>query len=336
MVTRRTTRRKLARTSRSLRSNARPIKIDPALVNELFRFIEQKVEKFKFHLGLERGEGLVWTEEQLQDWSGTRIAVQKVFRLKDVSGDEKNYILNIRVQDVKRPEVAGTFENLDLVIARSRYPGMSRTARRVRNEARKDLQTLTARAASGFVNVYLIPREFTQDGQKKHNWHQINGEGSLMRLRETLIHELIHASEKHITFATAPFPEYDEWMKQIYEKAGVPVTLDEAGDDRSRADLDAGLKSYEKDAGYLNQYIELRAYMADILSEIRLQVLLSIRQLFHDDALTPRAAANAIQNALAESPNWARMELVLGRKGRNILLKGIVTALEDEGIITIE
>ena len=214
---------------------------------------------------------------------------------------------------------------------------MSKAARGLRIEARKDLRTLTARAASGFVNLYLIPEEFTEDGKKKYDWHQINSGGSLMLLRENLIHELIHASEKHITHAAAPFPKHDEWMKQIYEKAGVPVTLDEASDDLSRADLNAELKNlYEKDAGYLNQYIELRAYMANILSEVRLQVLLSIQKLFYADALTPRAATNAIQNALAQSPTWARMEVVLGRKGRNLLLKGIVTALEDEGIIKIE
>ena len=107
-------------------------------------------------------------------------------------------------------------------------------------------------------------------------------------LRSTLEHELVHLSEH-------------KFLETIQKRGP-----------QDPSDLSA----------YYNDLYEVRAYLAELYSEIRNTVLQHVGR--------GKKLDRAILDALGGSDRWKQMEPYLERRTRNHLLKGLVTSFNDE------
>jgi len=122
-----------------------------------------------------------------------------------------------------------------------------------------------------------------------------------MALLSTLMHEITHAMDKVAVKDTDP----------TFQGGVIPNASD--------LDLHA----------YYNHPNEVRAYMREIYEELRPLVILT---LTHEKYRKDWTLAEAITKIIGGIDRWRRMEPYLTQQNRNRILKGIVTAFEDEGL----
>lgn len=320
MATRRTTRRRRRPTSRPLRSNARPIKIDEAIVGPLMDRIVEALAQFR-----ERVASLkpVWTKKDFLKKSGTLISKIGVVKISDVRGKARLVGVNLVVGSPRSPETRGLFKQRELAqqtfneISSQIEPGPYRDG--YTEMLRKYLlEEFDRDGLDGVVEIYAHP---TVSERGDYSWNSVDSAKSLWQIGQTLQHEMLHARDVFRgdrVRSAAAYPESKprgrdpirEWKKKK--------------------------SSWEAYAAYYNSPSELRALMLNVLNEVRQPMQLAMGRASLSGKVVSRDASKALFGALAQSGTWAEMEPYLGRESRNLLLKGIVTALEDEGIITIE
>lgn len=150
-------------------------------------------------------------------------------------------------------------------------------------------------------SAVLLFERFSDDAKGPRSWASISGPKNLAEIRATLEHEIVHATD-----------------------VAEPVT---------RADLSGSEASLRR---YYNDWFELRAHMSDTLNDIRSAFAEKLRSALGKGTPLPRAVGEALDFSLGKSETWRRMDRYLTPRSRNLILKGLVTALEDEGIITVE
>lgn len=150
-------------------------------------------------------------------------------------------------------------------------------------------------------SAVLLFERFSDDAKGPRSWASISGPKNLAEIRATLEHEIVHATD-----------------------VAEPVT---------RADLSGSEASLRR---YYNDWFELRAHMSDTLNDIRSAFAEKLRSTLGKGTPLPRAVGEALDFSLGKSETWRRMDRYLTPRSRNLILKGLVTALEDEGIITVE
>lgn len=199
----------------------------------------------------------------------------------------------------------------------------------------------------GLVSIFVSPTardNFESESGRELTWQWVSSESNLRQIRATLEHELVHAADiidlsKDAFRPRTPTPT-DGWGP--ITQWPVPELKD----------------MWTERAQYLNRTHELRASMPQILNEIRDEIKRrvprsSTRQTKpkkrHRDYLSklldevfaepvaPAVDLNyIILDALTRSPTWREMQYYLTQRSQNFIFKALVTALEDEGIITIE
>jgi hypothetical protein len=272
MVTRRTTRRKLARTSHSLRSNARPIKIDESIVDVSMSGITNALRELA-RLDRRRKPG---DPGLVAPYSGI---FYLPWRLQDVTGRSKGYavvMVAVPSSNTKLPD--GLHAPKDFVDKVS--PGL---------------------LSENEEGALLLFERFSDDVGSPYAWSRKASPKNISSIRQMLDHELVHATD------VINRSKYSGWGE-----------------------------TEERLLVYHNEYAELRAYMVNTLSDIRSSFIKRLQEALSKGTPRPRAISEALASSLAKSPTWKGMDKYLTQRSRNILLKGIVTALEDEGIITIE
>lgn len=321
MPTRRTSRRTSRRASRALRSNARPIRPDPAIVKALMGEVRQGIHKF-----LEHAAKFEWrTDDPTLD--GMFLMKQIPFKIKTV----KNEIQNIKL------------------LVRARYPEPREQATYLDvNEWRKgrvlsQIEQEMTHGVDGIIEIYYTPKCVTRSFL---TWDNLLSDQTIETLQNALEHELIHAMDVRRGRVPLDFEEPTEAVSKFISEEDSPVDdsdffYETYAEQRKRQDQERFQLRL-----YLTDKPELRAFMFNILEEIRelVRVLVQSRQNMRRRAQgKPSIHAPlslvyepAISQALERSDTWRVLEPHLSSKGRNLLLKGIVTALEDEGIIKIE
>lgn len=165
------------------------------------------------------------------------------------------------------------------------------------------------RDEEGGVVIYAIP--IARRGEP--SWEGVDSPDNLGNIKLTLQHELLHASD------------VIDYSKDALSPP-IPGPQD-SGAHMAHASEEE-ISEWKKHARYYNRTHELRAYLPQLLSEVREAVKKHMKQ--------SRNAGIAIDLALARSTLWRTTGHYWTSKSRNLLLKGLVTALEDEGIIKIE
>ena len=117
----------------------------------------------------------------------------------------------------------------------------------------------------------------------------------------TLMHEITHAMDKVVVKETDP----------TFQGGVIPNASD--------LDLNA----------YYNQPNEVRAYMRELFEELRPLVT---QILTHEKYRKDWTLAETITKVIGGIDRWRRMKPYLTQQNRNRILKGIVTAFEDEGL----
>jgi hypothetical protein len=85
---------------------------------------------------------------------------------------------------------------------------------------------------------------------------------------------------------------------------------------------------------YFNDLSEVRAFMVMVLEQVRVP----LRSLMATRMGRSLGAGGALMHVLEMAPvswTWSHLQPYLTPRNRNLILKGLVTALEDEGIITV-
>lgn len=141
--------------------------------------------------------------------------------------------------------------------------------------------------------------------------------------------------EVEARLSVASLPSFDEWYKYMSPEFLKRFYGNEYSESQRLQELKEFKQRMKVEAAYWNRYEEIRAYMNNVLNEIR-EDMRGRRLNPRNPDGTARSVHDDLSDALNKSYAWNQMSLYLGRKSKNILLKGLVTALEDEGIIKIE
>lgn len=118
------------------------------------------------------------------------------------------------------------------------------------------------------------------------------------KIRAAIMHELTHAADKLVP------------LKNLPSSKGMP--------DPGEVDM----------VEYANNPNEVRAHMREIYEEIR-SLVHKIMATKHGDDW---GVAGAVTRMLNNSDAWGRVEPYLTRQNRNRILKGLITAFEDDGL----
>lgn len=146
-----------------------------------------------------------------------------------------------------------------------------------------------------------FPPRLTINVNTTRPWREISNRRNRKELAITLLHELVHAMDV---------------LSDESAGRGVSQPGEEGFDENTFWPL------------YLSDADEVRALMAEIFGEIRVHVKRAVRRDGTDGMV-------ALMDALSRNHAWAFMSSHLTPKNRNLILKGLVTALEDEGVITV-
>jgi hypothetical protein len=312
MPTRRTSRR----ASRSLRSNARPIRLPRKLVDELMSHVSKYLTFFRQRTDLHKP---IWKFHEIASDNRKLLAPFRSFSLDSFAGPRRVGV-KLTTPDIEQFGVGGQIINKDSVLSHIKFLEETDDPREgLLTRLRADLAELNARNVDALIYVYVHPME-RPIAEDEYNpdllWHHIDSPQFIRGLRLTLEHELTHAMEH--------FPGY-AGMPGI--KPFVPSTADPHPMDRL---------NWERASAYWNAPIELRAHMANLIGEIRSSMKRKLGRLASMNQITPHAITDSLFESLSQTHAWTKMEPYLTDQSRNLLLKGIVTALEDEGIIRIE
>jgi hypothetical protein len=163
--------------------------------------------------------------------------------------------------------------------------------------------------------VVLVYAQFSTDDFGDASWRGIASDDRLRKIRATLGHELLHAADiiDRSNYAYAP-------------RIPRPTPYDLAF---------RSADSWTHDALYYNRKHELRAFLPMILGEVRALVKRRMRRMGRSGGVGAGHVEIAVAWGLQESATWRSFEQYLTPKNRNLILKGLITALEDEGIIAV-
>ena len=358
MPTRRTSRRTSRRAARALRSNARPIRVDPQLLNELMVHVARALRKFKRRLeayGTKAIEGFL---TDMEYGSLTSLMKPILFKMKNVHGATIRVRLELlyfdplmdaegrfsRVNDELRnwhkelarldTETAELDQLASMKEAEAKtktpdtqYAGppnlgtydeyLDRTSlswgkkhlqlsKKVALSRIRALEYQKQRGIHGTITLYATPDPLTG---RRWTWANIDSPQKLERIKYVLEHEMIHASD-------------------IYgkKKLGIMPERPSSG----------GGFFWEQTTEYANLVPEVRAYMMNMLREAEPRIREKLANIASVRRVTPRDQASVVLDAIEQTDYWQSLGKHFSQKSRNLIFKGIVTALEDEGIITIE
>jgi hypothetical protein len=148
-------------------------------------------------------------------------------------------------------------------------------------------------------------------------WRDIIGDRALNEIKATLRHELIHASDV---------------VNRKSKKTFSPV-IPQTTSPEVPLPYGQSKESWKEQATYYNRKHELRAHTDTILNDVRDIIKLRLRRFRRKSG--SGSVEFSVSDALRQSRTWNEMEPYLTPKNRNLVLKTIVTALEDERIIKV-
>jgi hypothetical protein len=327
MPTRRTSRR----ASRSLRSNARPIPVDDALVVQLMKQVKSDLSKFK-----RRAASEIKTRRDLFERAGYAFGKRQVVEITDAKGGKIKVSISLRLPNRASPGVLGRITRKATLLE---WIENVRSGKKYQSIADDLLMEYTVRlipfeqdGSDAAIDLYVHPlidedpellrwsnifdTPLTDQEPVIFNWSMIDRAKSVATITETLRHELLHARDPQLygkPLKGQPFP-----------------SLETSSEEQKRR--------WSAESRYYNQPSELRAHLAAVYGEIAPVLRKRIAQTKRSRAgtVTQDYVMSLFMAALQSSKEWNIMEPYLGEKSRKLILKGLVTALEDEGIIKIE
>ena len=318
MATRRTSRR-----IQDLHANVRPIEVSQDLIDSLMKKAAHALSDFK-----SRQQGRSWTDEDLKKFSARRISKPWRVELVNAIGDAKTVQVELRLPDAKDPSTGGFYIETDFIL--NNALSNLRRMQKAKNKTDDDLRLIRAhmksaeeyeremRGVAGTAVVIVFPRQVKQG---LWSWDSVDGPVSLSKTRRSLEHELLHAQDIYGERTLGP--------KAPFKR---PKPTDEARHAKWQQDK----SEWERLVKYSNSLAELRAFLRNLVDEIRPFIQAHVPESGSQHRMAPGELGSLIAGELEKTTYWRDHGRYLSRKSRNLLLKGIVTALEDEGIITIE
>ena len=296
-------------------------------------FASERIDRFLLSLKSAGRYKSPWSTEVMWERSGESISPMKTLMIRDVRGRNRTVLLQLRLANMANPYL-GKWSTREEIYREMKKQDPSEELSESWQDRRKLLDRIFRRDAAGVIDIYIHPEKKTADGKDRYSWEHIRSAHYLSHLQSVLEHELTHAMEITQDLAIASVPSVYTWFKGCQDVLG---SIDDPAISQSeRLELIKSFKlGIKRRTEYWNRYQEIRAYMKNIVSEII--PILRLRALdYTPESSRPESIERDLSYALSQSETWNAIDPVLGQKSRNILLKGIVTALEDEGIITIE
>jgi hypothetical protein len=331
MPTRRTSRPASRRTSRTLRSNARPIYLNRAQLRGLFDAFRERLREMAADDSsafVKEGDVLYQGEVDIVDVAG---AVKRIRVLFVAYIPGHGVIVPWLGIGRAGPAASGKYRAL------SKYAEISRRRRRDGGISDQVLM-LPVGKVDGIAVVGFRIKPSGEDGRLRLDPRD---RMSLSRAWATLLHEMTHARDVYRTGKKKS--EYSQDLDSSTTKAS--KSRKSKGKRRSKLTEEKVLKRLEavgelkaRDyVKYFNRPHEIRAFAQNIFLSLRPKMLDYIRKMKHYGIVLPAGAYGRMMMAtLSDISDWKKMEPHLTLKNRNLLLRMLVTALEDEGIIRIE